>query len=378
MPTTMKLKSIKFSGFKSYGNDPKTVIDFNDVNVIIGANGSGKSNVISFFDMLSFMTTGAFQDYIGKQGQAGSILYFGPKVTDTIHAEIAFENSENSDTYEFKLVYALNEKLVFGGEKLTWHAKNRYNTPQTMTFPAGTLESILSDHTQNDTTVTTIRNILHDCRVFHFNDTSGTSRMRQSGYIDDNGYLRSDAGNLAAFLYRLKSSPEFRQYYDLILKYSQAALPQLMDFVLEPDYRNRNNVKLNWTTRNSDELFGPHQLSDGSLRFIALATALLQPVETSPSVIILDEPEIGLHPHAISLLSDMIKSVNSGKQVILTTQSTTLLDNFDCNDVIVAEFDQNKKSSTLKRLSKESLADWLSNYTLSELWEKNIIGGLPL
>lgn len=378
MSATMKLKSIKFSGFKSYGNDPKTLIDFNDVNVIIGANGSGKSNLISFFDMLSFMTTGAFQDYIGKQGQAGSILYFGTKVTDTINAEITFENSENSDTYEFKLVYALNEKLVFGGEKLIWHAKNRYNTPKTMAFPAGNLESILSDHTQDDTTVTTIRNILHDCRAFHFNDTSETSRMRQSGYIDDNGYLRSDAGNIAAFLYRLKSSPEFRQYYDLILKYSQAALPQLKDFILEPDFRNRNNVKLNWITRNSDELFGPHQLSDGSLRFIALATALLQPEETSPSVIILDEPEIGLHPHAISLLADMIKSANSGKQVILTTQSTTLLDNFECNDVIVAEFDQNKKSSTLKRLSDKSLADWLNNYTLSELWEKNIIGGLPL
>ena len=378
MAKAMKLKSIKISGYKSYGNNIKTKIDFKDINVIIGANGAGKSNLISFFDMLSFMTTGAFQRYVGIQGQAQSLLYFGAKETDTIYAEIVFESDENMDTYEFKLIYALNDKLVFGGEKLTWQAKNKHLTPKELIFSAGNLESILSDEEQKDMMVTVIRNIMHNCRVFHFNDTSNSAKMRQGTYIDDNGYLRADAGNLAAFLYRLKSTIEFDKYYRLILKYSQAALPQLKDFVLVPDSMNKNYVKLNWQTQNSDELFGPHQLSDGSLRFIALATVLLQPPETSPSVIILDEPEIGLHPHAVSLLANMIKSVGSEKQIILSTQSSNLLDEFSWDDVIVAEFDRNRDSSTLKRLSENLLKNWLNDYTLAELWDKNVIGGLPL
>ncbi len=373
----MKLKSIQISGYKSYGDRPKTKIDFKDINVIIGANGAGKSNLISFFDMVAFMTTGAFQEYVGKQGQAQSLLYFGAKVTDSIQAKIVFENDDNIDTYEFKLIYALNDKLVFAGEKLSWHAKSK-STPRELVFPAGNLESVLSDKEQKDMMVTIIRNIMNNCRVFHFNDTSSSARMRQQGYIDDNGYLKADAGNLAAFLYRLKEDKKLNKYYELILKYSKAALPQLDDLVLVPDFRNENNIKLNWKTQNSDELFGPHQLSDGSLRFIALATVLLQPPETRPSVIILDEPEIGLHPHAVSLLAKMIKSVGSEKQIIISTQSSSLLDEFGCDDVIIAEFDRNRNSSTLKRVSEESLKDWLVDYTLSDLWSKNIIGGLPL
>ena len=378
MAKTMKLKSIKISGYKSYGDRPKAEINFKDINVIIGANGAGKSNLISFFDMVAFMTTGAFQEYVGKQGQAQSLLYFGAKVTDAIYAEIVFESDEDIDTYEFKLIYALNDKLVFGGEKLTWQVKSRYTAPKELAFPAGNLESVLSDEEQKDMTVTVIRNIMNNCRVFHFNDTSNSAKMRQPAYIDDNGYLRADAGNLAAFLYRLKEDTEFVKYYKLILKYSQAALPQLEDLVLVPDFRNKNYIKLNWKMKNSDELFGPHQLSDGSLRFIALATVLLQPPETRPSVIILDEPEIGLHPHAISLLANMVKAVGSDKQIILSTQSSSLLDEFGCNDIIVAEFDRKINSSTLMRVSEELLKDWLNEYTLADLWSKNIIGGLPL
>lgn len=377
MAKTMKLKSIEFSGYKSYGNRPKTKIEFKDINVIIGANGSGKSNLISFFDMMSFMMTGAFQDYVAKQ-DAQSLLYFGSKVTETIYAEIVFENDENIDIYEFKLLYSLSGKLVFGGEKLTWQAKNKHKKPKELIFKAGDLESVLSNKEQKEMMVTVIRTIFSNCKVFHFNDTSYSARMRQQTYINDNAYLKADAGNLAAFLYRLKEDKDFFKYYKLILKYVQEALPQLQDFVLVPDFRNNNNIKLNWKTRNSDELFGPHQLSDGSLRFIALATVLLQPPETRPAVIILDEPEIGLHPHAVSLLANMIKTVGTDKQIIISTQSSSLLDEFECDNIIVAEFDHKNNTSTLKRVSEELLRDWLSDYTLSDLWNKNIIGGLPL
>ena len=86
-------------------------------------------------------------------------------------------------------------------------------------------------------------------------------------------------------------------------------MPQFNDFVLNPSARNDNYIMLNWIENDSDYLFGPHQISDGSLRFMALATLLLQPPTTIPSVMILDEPELGLHPSAISLLAGMHRIV---------------------------------------------------------------------
>lgn len=373
----MKLKTLEISGFKSYANE-KNTIDFHDINVIIGANGAGKSNFISFIDMLGYMMTKGLEEYIGIQGQADSFLYFGSKRTESIKAKLTFENSSKIDTYEFKLFYASNDKFIFGGEEITFEDLLNHRPPQRINFGAGHKESCLSVEAKKDKTVSVVYSILKNCRVFHFNDTSASAKVRQAGYIDDSHYLRSDAGNLAAFLYSLKNKEDYYPYYKRIIKYISATLPQFEDFVLESSSLNRNYIKLNWKVKNSDELFGSHQLSDGSLRFIALTTLLLQPSQLSPKIVILDEPEIGLHPHAISLLAEMAKIASADKQIIITTQSPLLLNEFSYEDVIVAEYDKNENRSSLKRLPVNKLGDWLDRYSLGELWEKNVLGGLPL
>jgi predicted ATPase len=227
-------------------------------------------------------------------------------------------------------------------------------------------------------TAKVIYKILRSCQVFQFHDTSPNSYIRNKVYVDNNKFLFSDAGNLAAYLYVLKSKSEYEKYYKRILNRIRSVIPQFGDFELEPSEINSNYISLNWKEKNEHQyLFGPHQLSDGSLRFTALATLLLQPPEKLPSVIVIDEPELGLHPSAIGVLASMVKDASRHCQVILATQSPRLVDEFDTDDIIVAERIENENRTTFKKLDSQKLADWLENYSLSELWEKNVLGGQP-
>jgi predicted ATPase len=132
---------------------------------------------------------------------------------------------------------------------------------------------------------------------------------------------------------------------------------------------------LNWRAKGADYEFGPHQLSDGTLRFTALATLLLLPMEMLPGTIIIDEPELGLHPYAIKLLASLLADASERTQVLVATQSTALVDEVRPEDVIVANLEEG--ATSLQRLDRESLADWLKDYSLSQMWESNLFGGRP-
>jgi predicted ATPase len=117
-------------------------------------------------------------------------------------------------------------------------------------------------------------------------------------------------------------------------------------------------------------------LSDGTLRFICLTTLLLQPKSLLPDTLLIDEPELGLHPFAINLLADMLQEAAESKQVIVSTQSVELLNAFQPEDVVVVQREED--ASVFKRLDKAALSDWLADdYSLGELWKRNILGGRP-
>lgn len=133
-------------------------------------------------------------------------------------------------------------------------------------------------------------------------------------------------------------------------------------------------MRLEWQDKHSDIVFTGQDLSDGSLRFICLATLLLQP--ELPSVLLLDEPELGLHPTAIESLARLMKQAAARTIVIVSTQSVNLVSTCAPEDVIVV--DRNEQgASTLKRLEPQQLVQWLDEYSLGELWEKNVLGGKP-
>lgn len=370
------LKRLSLAGYRSYDNDfEKNTIDFQKLNIIIGANGAGKSNLVSFLEMISYMMTRGLRSYVSRQGGGNSLMYFGPKNTDQIRGELLLEDQPGgkTDRYSFALELSAANQLFFAEEKMEYQDQ-RYSAPYVQDFGVGHFEAGAAD--SGDVTVRTLRGCLERLKIFHFNDTSISSRIRSNTNTADGGYLRADGGNLAGFLHRLKKNEAEYAYYQRIVRYIRMILPQFYDFALEPD--ENGYISLNWVQNGAEEVFGPHQLSDGALRFIALTTLLLQPSVSAPMTIILDEPEIGLHPYAISVLAREIRMANQTSQIIVSTQSPLLLNYFTCDDIITAEYDPERQASVLRRHTSDELKEWLNDYSLGELWEKNVLGGLPV
>lgn len=366
-----RLKTITLRGYKSFQN---TEVPFSDVTVLLGANGAGKSNLVSFFRMLNFLSTGALQDYIGRNGGSESLLHNGRKTTSRIEAEVEFAGPDSTTCYFIRLADAAPDTLVFTDERAHFK-KTGYSEPQDIALGAGHKESELKARAQTDKTCKVLFGMLSRCRVFQFHDTSSTAKIRKSGYIDDATYLRSGAGNLAAYLRSLQTSHP--ACYQRIVDTIGLVFPSFRDFVLQPSPGGDKYILLNWKEEAyADYLLGPHQLSDGTLRFMALATLFLQPSEKMPSVVILDEPELGLHPYAISVLAGLIKSVATDTQVIVATQSARLVDEFDPGQIVVFEMDK-KSGTSCKQPDVVKLCEWLDEYSTGELWEKNLFGGRP-
>ena len=344
----LKLKNIELKGYKSINNDGQTIPINDDITVMIGANGVGKSNIVSFFQLLNHALSGSLQTYIGENGFADTFLYYGSKNTNSITARMLFSDGGNQSEYALRFVYTVGDSLLLTEENMTGYAARD--------------EQIA---------------LLRSCRYFQFHDTTKEAKIRKNSYLGDNKYLRSNAGNLAAFLYRIKMQDDGERYYNRIIRYIRQVMPQFGDFVMEPSVVNKDYISLDWQERDSDYIFSVNQISDGTLRFIALATLLLQPPQTMPSIIVIDEPELGLHPKAISILAGLIKKASAKAQVILATQSPNLLDEFDADNVVVIERDEQRRTSIFKQLDSEQLKEWVEEYSTSELWNKNVIGGRP-
>ena len=372
----MRLREIHIKGYKSIDGQVGQTIPIGDLTVLLGANGSGKSNLVSFFKMLNFMTTGALQNYVGKQG-VNRLLFYGHKQTESISFKLKFESETAHDTYDVKLSHGLPDRLFLSGEKVTYHkVKPPTPHPQEYFLEAGGAESKLGN--DNRKTSNVLHRLLSGISTYQFHDTSDTAKIKDRGYIEDARYLRSDAGNLAAFLKMLKEHDKFQKYYERIVRHVQRVMPQFGDFDLEPIPSNKDYARLNWKdSYGSDYLFDPYQISDGSLRFMALATLLLQPPELLPPFIVLDEPELGLHPAAIGELAGIVRAAAQKTQVLLATQSTRLVDEFSPENLVIVERDEKDRCSVFKTLDSKQLQDWLSRYSLSELWEKNVLGGQP-
>lgn len=239
----------------------------------------------------------------------------------------------------------------------------------------GGKEAGISNSQLNRNTGAWIRTRLDRWRVYHVHDTSVNSPLRRTAKVDDNEFLRADGSNLSAFLYRLQETPAFKPSLDLIRKTLQRVAPFFEDFLLRPDNINPEIIKLAWKHKNSEKYFGASSFSDGTLRFIALATLFLQPKELRPSVILVDEPELGLHPSAITLLASIIRQASKETQIIASTQSSLLLDHFSPEDVLITE--RTEAGTKFSRLDPSELETWLEDYSLGQLWEKNELGARP-
>ncbi|MFL6290748.1 MAG: AAA family ATPase [Thermoanaerobaculia bacterium] len=365
------LRRMALKGFKSI---KAMDLEMRPLNVLIGANGAGKSNLVSFFKMLNEMMAGRLQQYIGTSGRAQSLLHFGPKVTPQIEAWLEFEVANGVDTYAMRLFHAAGDTLVFAEETLSFLMKG-FTQPKLVPLGAGHEETRVGlEAEKGEPTARVFRHLLNQCRVYHFHDTSPTARARQYGYIGDNRWLMPDAGNLAAFLFRLREQ-NGGAVYKRIVSTIRLIAPFFDDFDLEPAEPNKKGIILNWRNKGSDQVFGPHQLSDGTLRAMCLVALLMQAEDELPELIIVDEPELGLHPFALNVIASLFKKASHHSQVLISTQSSSFLDNFDSEDVVVVK--REGEESQLTRLDAAELESWLEEYSLGEVWEKNVIGGGP-
>jgi predicted ATPase len=364
------IKTLTIEGFKSI----RKLEDFQlrSLNVLIGANGAGKSNFVGFFRLLRELIDQRLQTALRTtEGGADACLYMGPKVTPRLVAKLYF----GRNGYEFTLVPTLDNRLVFAEETTVFKGNTGTNREP---LGSGHAEAKLKDLKDEPGKTGASRGVPHyvyeaisSWVVYHFHDTSLSAGVRRQKPINDNEVLRPDAENLAAFLYRIRTtSPgSYKQIRDVV----RVAAPFFDDFKLRPIPTSPDLIQLEWLQRDSDYPFLANQLSDGTLRFICLATALLQPVR--PQTILFDEPELGLHPYALTLLGNLLKQASQSRQVIVSTQSAPLLNEFEPEDIVVVERHQGE--SIFRQLDSTGLSEWLEEYTLGELWQKNILGGRP-
>ena len=374
-----RITKVSLTGFKSFKD--KTDITLSNLNVIIGANGAGKSNLLSFFQLLGNALTRNLQGHILRYG-GEHFLHNGRKQTERIKCAIEIATNNATDKYEIDLAFQAPGRLFISREYIEYR-KSGKDKPFTCEIKNNGYELGLLDFGEklgnsNNAlrgTANAIKTMLQKIRAFQFHDTTDTARIRGGILRADCQYLKNDGGNLAAVLNMLKTTPEYLPFYNRIGRYVQKILPYFADFAIDGFPEKQDTVYLFWKKQGSDYILTPNQLSDGTIRFIALATLLLAPRKIQPDVIVIDEPELGLHPLAIRILANMIKQAAENLQILVATQSPLFLDFFDANDVLV--FEAPDESTKVKRLNRDELSSWAQEYTLSELWDKNVIGGQP-
>jgi predicted ATPase len=356
------LDRLQVRGYKSIR---EMDIRLTPLNVLIGANGAGKTNFISIFRLLNAIVDQRLQEFVARSGGANALLYFGLKRTE----EVSLKLWLGENLYRAILSPDDDDALYFAKEIAYFWDKDMYDQPYKVPLGSGQRESRLKR--SKESAAQYVLDKLHSWRLYHFHDTTASARVKLTGDLHDNRSLVSDAGNLAAFLLLLRE--QYEDTYKQIVDVVQLAAPFFNDFVLRPSPFDESKIRLEWTEKGSDSTFGPNDLSDGTLRFICLATALLQP--KAPATLLIDEPELGLHPYAITLLASLMQSASQRMQVIVSTQSVPLVNQFSAEDLIVV--DRLDGQSTFQRLESADLSIWLDDYGLGDLWEKNVLGGRP-
>lgn len=367
------LDRIAIKGFKSI----KNLKDFEltNLNLLIGGNGAGKSNFIDFFRLLRAMMelplpgldSANLRAFITDGGGSDDFLFNGPRVTKEIEIETRF----GLNGYRFKLsptsdeIFIINNESRYydGGSSGWWDMGSGHITPELL------VDKGKRGAVGGRSVSSYIYESISSWKIYHFHDTGKIAPMRRYESIDDCEYLRFDAANIAPFLYHLKTNE--KKVYNKIVDTIRLVTPFFNDFILKPNKQEK--VRLRWKQKGSDYPLKPHHLSDGTLRFICLTTALLQP--DLPSTIIIDEPELGLHPYAIEILAELIESTSQKTQLIISTQSPALVDYFGPQDIVVVN--RIKGASVFSRLNREELSGWLEDYSLGDLWRKNIVTGGP-
>lgn len=360
------LEKLTIKNFKSIREQ---TLELGRLNVFIGGNGAGKSNLIEAFRFLREIVNQNLAGYTATKGGADTLLYFGRKRSSEMSFRLEFGEGETSNAYSVKLRGTDEGSLMIAEEVAFYHERQKYPQPYSKSVSSFSRESKLK--TVDHICAREVMSDLESYRVYHFHDTSDTAAVKGAADVEDNRVLRPQADNLAAFLYWMqqKKPDHFMNIQDTLRQIA----PFFEEFRLAPSKLNEGKIRLEWKEKGSEAYFNASSLSDGTLRFLCLTTLLLQP--RLPAVVLLDEPELGLHPAAVTLLAALLSSSATRTQVIVATQSVTLVNLFEPESVWAVDRADNQ--SVFRHLSQEDMTTWLDDYGLGEMWEKNILGARP-
>lgn len=365
---TNRIRSVSIQGFRSLKSIEN--LELPQLTVLIGGNGAGKSTLIRFFEMLSWMLKSKnLQEFVMRHGGGDDQFFMGARQTPRIHAELCLDTEKGQNDYRFDLVHlSAGDTVMVMNEAYRYSANNISTKADWIQIDAVGKESGLLEQTNK--TAKTIAALLRQCSTYQFHDTSMNAAIHNRWDVTESFRLRSDGGNLAAVLLDLRKTDGKR--YELIVQQICRVLPAFKDFVLEEE---AGKVLLRWGSRQSDKVFGSHLTSDGSLRLFCLLTLVNLPPDRLPDVMFFDEPELGLHPHAITLVAEMFKRLSLKRQIFLATQSPYLVDCFELENIIVAS--ANNGETVLRNLPREQYQEWLDDeYQLSDIWLKQAVGGM--
>ncbi|NOQ36439.1 MAG: AAA family ATPase [Methylococcaceae bacterium] len=362
------LKNIKIEGFKSIAT---LNLPMESINILIGANGAGKTNFISLFTFLRNLSQGKLKNHVESEGGSERFFHFGSRHTSKIKIEVDIGNNgyhvELSPNYDDDSFMFDVEFCTVASSHKNWHLS-----------PIKGESGFFFNGADSDYVKRYTKEYLEQCHVYHFHDTSKQASFKKTQKLSSSHYLENDAANIAPFLFSLKNSKsnEYRQAYQQIVIAIQSVAPFFHDFYLEPTGEEDKNIILRWVHTKHDAPFSANVLSDGTARFICLVTLFLQPELHRPKTIIIDEPELGLHPAALNILADIIKVTAKHTQIICSTQSVAFANFFSVKDFIVV--DAKDGVSCFRRLTTDqSLENWLEDYGMGDIWCKNLIGGRP-
>lgn len=363
------LRQLRVSGYMSLAD---VTLDLNtEVTLLVGGNGAGKSNLVGAFELLGRIVDRQLQSYVVRKGGFGSILHrpADPALSpDAVRLE-AWSDWEGDLTngYRADLIAAAEDSVAIT-ETTFFHDRSRYPNPRPDDLGTHRESVLVSAADDRNKFAHYARKAVSGCRVFHFDDVSADAPVKRYADTADNISLHPDASNIAPVLLRLRA--ENPEHYDAIIRSIRNVAPFFGDFVLRPEV---SGLRLRWSETGLDHVFSADQLSDGTLRFICLAVLLHQPER--PHTIVLDEPELGLHPVAIHQLADMMRNAAAGRRLVAATQSVTLLSQFDIAELAV--LDRTAGGTTITRHDPASFEQWLEDYSVGEIWEKNLLGGRP-
>jgi predicted ATPase len=371
------IKRLDIQNFKSIRQQ---TLELGSLNVLIGQNGAGKSNFISLLRFLERVASQQLSKYVFDCGGINSLLFNGGEQSSVLKIEVNFDFSQRTigeDKYvQYDLEIASNgydyriEKEFVG-----FLSNGSYKKEEVFPSKLWDQESLLKLGS-SDSLPELIKVNLMELRAYHFHDTSANAKIKLPQPIEDIYRFKTEAENLAPFLFFLKKH-HFKDYLR-IGELVRLVYPQFNDFQLEESPTAKDMIVLRWTEKGTDNVFTAKQISDGTLRFICLATLLSISIQsnTVSQTILLDEPELGLHPFAINILAELIKKASMHRQIIVATQSVTLINHFQPEDLVIVERTANGET-TFNRKNASDLKEWLDDFTLGELWENNFLGGRP-